>query len=106
MYYKINTRLEDFVKHQWNYLNGKGRIFRKSPCFYPESARSRLSIRVGDVERSKWRMRGGGVRHPERAQRNIRLVLLRGAGGLGVSPRSTIEPSESAVPLGGKGTRF
>jgi hypothetical protein len=33
-------------------------------------------------------MRGGGVRHPERAQRNIRLVLLRGAGGLGVSPRS------------------
>jgi hypothetical protein len=29
-------------------------------------------------------MRGGGVRHPERAQRNIRLVLLFGAGGLGV----------------------
>jgi hypothetical protein len=31
-------------------------------------------------------MRGGGVRHPERAQRNIRLVLLRGAGGLGDPP--------------------
>ena len=47
----------------------------------------RLSIRLGKVQRSKWRMRGGRVRHPERAQRNIRLVLLRGAGGLGVSPR-------------------
>jgi hypothetical protein len=45
-------------------------------------------------------MRGGGVRHPERAQRNIRLVFLFGAGGLGVSPRQTIEPSESAVPMG------
>jgi hypothetical protein len=47
----------------------------------------RLSIRLGKVQRSKWRMRGGRVRHPERAQRNIRLVLLRGAGGLGDTPR-------------------
>jgi len=31
-------------------------------------------------------MRGGGVRHPERAQRNIRLVFLFGAGGLGDTP--------------------
>jgi hypothetical protein len=87
MYYIINIRLEDFVKHQCNYLNGKERIFFLSPCFYPEYAVERLSIRLGKVQRSKWRMRGGRVRHPERAQRNIRLVLLRGAGGLGVSPR-------------------
>jgi hypothetical protein len=87
MYYIINSRLEDFVKHQCNYLNDKERIFLLSPCFYPEYAVERLSIRLGKVQRSKWRMRGGGVRHPERAQRNIRLVLLRGAGGLGDTPR-------------------
>jgi hypothetical protein len=27
VYYVINTRLEDFVEHQCNYLNGKGRMF-------------------------------------------------------------------------------
>ena len=85
MYYIIKTRLEDFVKHQCNYLNGKERIFFLSPCFYPEYAVERLSIRLGKVQRSKWRMRGGRVRHPERAQRNNPFSLVerrRGSGGV------------------------